>query len=594
VNATPSVPRNGRFNAFLVEHEWHIIAAMAVVASGLGYIGFLSVVQPADWRGYLRAVTLTAHLFVLESNLGPREGLTWPLVIAQVLAPSVFGYAAVKATLGLFRDELRSLRIPLWRNHVVICGLGQKGSRLVREYRRKGIRVVGIEPDRHCPGVTACKRQGGVVLIGNAASLQMLQRAGVRRAKQVIAVSGDDGVNLEVGLELMRLKSKPTETRLGCFLHVSDTSLLPLVRAHALLRDPNDLLDVHLFNTSQLAARLLFEEYPLDYRPVVPGGCLSRAHLVVLGFGAVGESVVLQATRIGVLATGRKMRISVVDSEAPARESSFLRRYPAFREVADLEFCAMDLHSNQSIDRIRTWCEKADELATVAVCVQDNALALSVALTVSDVVEARVPVRVRLDRLHGLAALLGENQAGRHEKDGITPFGMLDVACTPEAIEGHEVDAMARAFHQLYLENRLRTAPPGVVDPALVPWHQLDPGLQDSNRQQADHVPVKLRAIGCFSAPHQSPQDSPFVGFEAGETDLLSRMEHRRWVTERLLAGWRFAPGPKDVARRTSPYLVPWDQLPDEIRQQDEASVKAIPHVLDKVGRLIRRVDGAA
>ncbi len=144
MNATPSSPPSSRFSTFLIEHEWRIVAAAAVGAFALGYIGFLAVVQPHDLRGYLRAVTLTAHLFVLESNLGPREGLIWPLVIAQVLAPAVFGYAAVKAALGLFRDELRSLRVPFWRDHVVICGLGQKGSRLAREYRRQGVRVADV------------------------------------------------------------------------------------------------------------------------------------------------------------------------------------------------------------------------------------------------------------------------------------------------------------------------------------------------------------------------------------------------------------------------------------------------------------------
>jgi len=580
---------SSRLKSFFISYEWQIVTIAALAAFGLGYAGFISVVKPEDLRAYLRCVTLTAHLFVLESNLGPREGLSWSLVIAQVLAPAVFGYAAVKAALAIFREELRTLCVPFWKDHVVICGLGQKGSRLVREYRRQGIRVVGIEADRECLGVAACNRQGGVSLVGNAANQAMLQRAGALRARQVIAVSGDDGANLEVGLELMRLSSTAAaHRRIGCFLHVSDTILLPLVQAHALLRDPHDFLDVRLFNTSQLAARLLFERHPLDYQPTTPGSGFTRVHLIVLGFGAVGESVALQAARVGVLATAGKTRISVVDNQAPARESAFLRKYPAFREVADLEFRRLDLRSADFVPQVQAWSSNTDELATVVVSVQDNSLALSTALPLSSALQdTGVPIRVRLDRLHGLAALLADG--GGAQGAPITPFGMLDITCTPSVLEGKDVDFMARAFHEFYLEERRRTLQPGIADPVLVDWHKLDPGLQDSNRQLADHLRVKLRAVGCFAAPRGSGDGLPFEGFEPKEIELLSQMEHRRWVVERLLAGWRFAPGPRNLGTRTSPHLVEWQDLALEVKEQDAAAIRAIPHVLERIGQVVRR-----
>jgi hypothetical protein len=59
---------------------------------------------------------------------------------------------------------------------------------------------------------------------------------------------------------------------------------------------------------------------------------------------------------------------------------------------------------------------------------------------------------------------------------------------------------------------------------------------------------------------------------------MLARMEHARWNAERFLAGWSL--GAKDVKLKRSPYLVPYDQLPDEVKAWDRDAVKNIPDLL--------------
>jgi hypothetical protein len=68
--------------------------------------------------------------------------------------------------------------------------------------------------------------------------------------------------------------------------------------------------------------------------------------------------------------------------------------------------------------------------------------------------------------------------------------------------------------------------------------------------------------------------------FTPGEIELLARMEHTRWMAERILAGWTHAPDPKDITRKTSPYLVPWEELAPEIQQYDCDFVVLIPTLL--------------
>jgi hypothetical protein len=78
------------------------------------------------------------------------------------------------------------------------------------------------------------------------------------------------------------------------------------------------------------------------------------------------------------------------------------------------------------------------------------------------------------------------------------------------------------------------------------------------------------------------------VQFEPEETEILARFEHVRWVEERLRQGWRLGPR-RDAAEKRSPYLVPWEELSEEVRDLDRDSVRAIPRLLDEAGLVIVR-----
>ena len=75
--------------------------------------------------------------------------------------------------------------------------------------------------------------------------------------------------------------------------------------------------------------------------------------------------------------------------------------------------------------------------------------------------------------------------------------------------------------------------------------------------------------------------------FTDEEVDLLGVEEHRRWVRERLANGW--TPGPKDPARKTTPYLVSFSELPPDIAEYDRMYIREIPNLLAAAGlRVVR------
>jgi hypothetical protein len=155
-----------------------------------------------------------------------------------------------------------------------------------------------------------------------------------------------------------------------------------------------------------------------------------------------------------------------------------------------------------------------------------------------------------------------------------------------DALLGIMREELGRAAHQRFLEEQKGRRPTDARE--MQPWDRLDEDLKESNRQQTDDIPNKLRAVGCgFEPVPPGGQLKPFT-FTAEELKVMARMEHERWNQEKLAAGWRLGPT-KDNDAKTTPYLVPFDELPPEVRQWDVDAVVRIPDLLGRVGLQIHR-----
>jgi hypothetical protein len=161
---------------------------------------------------------------------------------------------------------------------------------------------------------------------------------------------------------------------------------------------------------------------------------------------------------------------------------------------------------------------------------------------------------------------------------------MTSLTCTKKMLMDEKVDRLAKEIHAEYLRGREASLPPS--DPSMMPWSKLDADLKDSCRQQADHIPVKLRAIGCYSSGEET-SGTPVREFEKQEIEIMARMEHSRWCAERRLAGW--LPGPRRPEEHTSPYLIGFDELPEELRLVNVEAVKSIPRLLSTIGEVVYR-----
>lgn len=149
-----------------------------------------------------------------------------------------------------------------------------------------------------------------------------------------------------------------------------------------------------------------------------------------------------------------------------------------------------------------------------------------------------------------------------------------------DVLYGSARELLGMAVHATYLEEQKNNKP--ADDPSMQPWEKLREDLKESSRKQADHIPEKLRRIGCGFIP-VTGREPLQATLTTNEIETLAEMEHDRWVTERRCEGWVLGPV-RDVNRKVSPYLVPWGELDAKVKEWDRNAVRRIPDLLSKAG----------
>lgn len=558
-----------------------LVLAAAGVAFALGCIGFARYGADHDAHfSTLDVMYLAWQLFSLESGslAGPKP---WQLDVARVLAPLVMASAVFGVFYTFLRDRWRQLRLATVSGHVIVCGVGRRGAQLAEECAALGRRVVAIDADPHA--ATAPLAESGDVLIvgGDATAPATLRRAHIERAETLVALCGDDGTNIAIALrahEALGARACRTEKgRLNCIVQVMDFTFAALFKEHDVFRETGDCLDVSLFNSYEVAARVLLRDRPLDYSPIRADDP-RHVHLIVFGLGQMGESVVVQAAKVCHFANGKRLAITVIDRAAEARQRGFFVRYPQFGEVCDIAFVQTECDDRHTIDRVKEICADENALPSIAVCFDNDSGNAQYALSLRrHLASDAVPIFVRITADSGLSTLFNSTENNHN----LFCFGSAGATCTWESVRGHGVDALARLIHEDYVaKQRERGAAPS---DSAAPWDRLAPGLRESNRQQADHLPVKLRALGHDVRSAANLPDA--IDVPPGAVETLARMEHARWNAERFLAGWTL--GDKDVAKRRSPYLVAYDALPDAIKEYDRDTVRNIPRLVQTAKRAL-------
>ena len=182
------------FKEFVYDYQWFIVVFFWIVITILGYTGFKKYFEALGKPcSGATLFYLTLQLFVLESG-SVYGDIPVELEAARILAPIIAAFSTIKVFVDVFHEKFQLFYGNFFNDHVIICGLGLKGSLLVKDFRKEGNKVVVIEKDKRNHEISTCRELGSVVIVGDATDEVKLSKAKVTKAKYLIAVCGDDGI----------------------------------------------------------------------------------------------------------------------------------------------------------------------------------------------------------------------------------------------------------------------------------------------------------------------------------------------------------------------------------------------------------------
>jgi len=556
-----------------VRFRWLLLGTAGLIGFVLGLVGLHRYYESKADFGDL--VYLDLKMLAFGGAPAPPPALPWQLQVARYVLPLVVLSGALAGLLALFRDRYEQARLPFVRGHVLVAGLGDKGLSFVQAMRAHGARVVAIESDAGNPNIAGARDAGATVLGGDATDERVLALAGVRRARYLLATASD-AANVEVALQAERLvRGRRGASRLDCLAHVVDPDLCLLLKLQALTAARGGRFFVDFFNFYQQAARIACD------RTLTPEG-----HVILVGDSPMIEHIALRvAADRSVTEPIDARQLTVVHPDAESLVQKLTALHPQIEGTCTA--LALDVQLDGPMVRKARLLPIGGKPALVYVCATDDAVGVEIALTLKrDARATGSHIVVCAGRSDGLAsALTGASEGSPLEP--ITVLALVRETCTSDLVSQGIYETLGRAIHDDYVRSRRREQGSRPDDPALLPWNDLPPALKDSNRAQAAHIGVKLRAIGCELVPIDAFEDSDFA-FTQAEVERLAQMEHERWVDERQSAGWRLG-ARRDPRERTTPYLVPWDELTEEIKDRDRETVHRIPELATLAGFRVER-----
>ncbi len=189
------------------------LVGLGAVVAGLvlaGTVSFSLTEHISFWRGFVRSLDTVSTVGSIQSPVDTGGQIT--KVVLIVLGVGTLFYALVTLCefvvtgllSGLLRERRERRMIDSLTDHYVICGFGRVGRQAARDLTaaQASFVVVDSTPEAH----EAARRAGVPFIEGDPADDEVLEAAGIERARGVIACVDSDPQNVFITLTVRQVR----------------------------------------------------------------------------------------------------------------------------------------------------------------------------------------------------------------------------------------------------------------------------------------------------------------------------------------------------------------------------------------------------
>lgn len=538
----------------------------------------------------LDAAYFSIQLFVLESSY-KSDDISIALNIARFLSPFLLATAIINYVVSYAKKRGKLLFIKLRiKNHFIICGISNKAVHLINNIQKNdSSKIVVIEQNPDHEEIINLEKDGVAVITGNARDTGILKAANIEKASYLISLTDDDETNIDIGIKAQDFQNRGEELKV--LLHLTNYYNLRIFRDYQ--ESPDDNLDYHAFNIYEKAAARIVDAFCPDKYINVKTADDPQVHILVYGLTKAGEYLIIQAAHMYHFANLKKLKVTIVDNEIRNKIARFYLYYPRISEVLDIQL--IDEHAFLTY-------ETDHDLDDVSVCFitsEDDSECLDAALKARQFFYKQkkrlvLPVIVALFPDKTTVYTLFKNVYAVAEFANINLIKINDFCIKKYIIDDHEVcDLLAKHIDKDFMIKE------GMSEKDVDnKWNRYTDAEKDWNRYPARHFEIKLRAAGAMIVDVNNAQDVAELDLNSVDVrtkELLARMEHNRWIAEKLITG--YVPGEymedkrleKEIKRKLKihPALQPWKDLEQSEQDKDFYAFNNVKDILAKANKKI-------
>lgn len=602
-----------------------LAVASGIVALVLAWRGWTFEAPKAElpWMRWIDIAIRTIKVLLLSDIYYSefKNGGAQALEIARafgVIASILFGVRLLVYAVG---SRLNAMWFSLWTwGHDVVIGSGPAAAEYAANHSAlfKQRRAIHLTAERASttPRMATFERRGNLKA--------QLDRSRAGRARRIVIDEGDDAETWQTA-QLVAARCPGAEV----LAHITD----PWMRDRLSREIPKAGL-VPFSYAGGAARHVMLAHPPYLFAKKYDA---PKLHILMVGFGQVGQSLAREFIVTSVC-PGKALMVTVIDPYASRLETDFRSRHPDLCKPLPVEGAASqddDSHvdfkfiegdfrlSNPTLfEAIRQRNAEA-AISAAYVAIDDDHRPLGMALAIRAIAAQeelfRSPIFICAQHGAGLPSVRqGTGRAGEGEtsddrmdaeklaeQEGrLCDLRVVSFGSWPEAFDGAgllepDYDGQAKRFHESYerlAAEEARNEDPNVLLPKPEPWKVLQDQLRVSNRRAAAHVRAKAFASGYNLEGWLNDQkggwrthDLPPAAERLPEQDgdlmkTLVELEHRRWMLDKYLDGWRLGEKRDNYTRRRTD-LIPFKARTGKSVRKDYAVIYTTRLLLEEGAR---------
>lgn len=497
------------------------------------------------------------------------------------------------------------------KNHIVICGAGDMGYALAKDilnkHQDKKLLVVDINPAND--NLNSICTLGGYAISGNAIDKNVLNKLNITKAEKIILMTGKDISNLEILDAITKVipeadKNDPDNEK-NIYIHLESKEnyeILPSIKRSG--------INIKAFSVYDNAAQTLFMKHPIDENVDTIDND-SVVNLAIVGFDAAGLSVLYRALALGHFFNGKPLNVTIFDNNHEKKRAEFLKLYPISLKAGGIINWNIDFKDDGELFN-KDGIENFTQIIFCKTNVQASLTDIARIIKNQSAHLEKKQFFIFIDKHDGIKGIANDIKIDNKNKMDIIPFGNFSQICSYDVVVNEIYDKMAIRADQRY--NQLHK-PEYETN-----WGDLSPFLQDSNRMQVEHLPIKLKAINKLLSENRFLEydeakekarnrwfdlmlnnqnvsdiskidlwDKEIKGakilatyISLDDIEKLAKMEKHRWNAFHILNGWTTLPKPegkdypdrKDKNKKEHALLIGWDELEEASKYIVEDGIK--------------------